>query len=109
MDLRETNELLNDAVCSLNEGQRTYKQTMDYLFNGLRDKGWKTSNPSLKIRHATSPDGYFRAWFKKQAVYYTREDHSFRMARTMTYADLRPASIDEFLGMVSHLRRPRNI
>ena len=46
----------------------TFAQARSALLDALRAAGW-TVNASLKVPHATSPQGHVRLWFKPQAVY----------------------------------------
>lgn len=53
----------------------TFQKAREALQDHLKSKGWKMSNPGLKVQHATSDDGRVRVWFKPQAVYYSVSDH----------------------------------
>jgi hypothetical protein len=46
----------------------TFAQVRFMLLNYLHDKGWSV-NGTLKVPHATSPNGETRLWFKTQAIY----------------------------------------
>jgi len=65
-----------------------YKEARDNLLKAFASAGWHTSDPTLKVTHATSPDGTLRIWFKAQAVYFDKANdkkHNFRNARTLSY------------------------
>lgn len=92
----------------------TYEVAQTALFNALGQEGWKLSSPSLKIRHATTPDGWFRYWFKPRVAYYTvltgmHDRHDFGEARTMAYDyDPRTLRVDTLIRMAeSALKRHR--
>lgn len=64
--------------------KETYKVANTRIFNELGLNGWKLSTPTLKVRHATSPCGRVRLWFKPQAIHYSVGDrHDFGMARSL--------------------------
>jgi len=68
---------------------RTFKQAQAEILDVLQGKGWRLSLRSLKIPHATSPDGWLRLWFKPQAIYYTAGSHNFGDARSLHEDDIR--------------------
>ncbi len=51
----------------------TYKQAKQAIWNALEAEGWEMSRPTLKVPHATDPNGNRhnpdRIWFKPQALY----------------------------------------
>jgi len=49
----------------------TYAQAHQKIIDWLAARGWTLSDSKLKIRHATSPDGTVRLWFKPQAIHFT--------------------------------------
>jgi len=66
---------------------KTYAEAKTAVMDYLKSKGWKLSDPKLKVPHATSPDGKIRFWFKTQAVYFTSggSPHNLNGARTVSY------------------------
>jgi hypothetical protein len=48
--------------------QPTFRVARQRLLAGLEARGWRVAR-SLKVPHATSPDGATRLWFKTQAIY----------------------------------------
>jgi hypothetical protein len=48
---------------------RTYAKAKNEILDALDNDGWKMSNRSLKVPHATSPSKRLRLWFKTQSVY----------------------------------------
>lgn len=46
----------------------TFRVVRDHLIAGLEAHGWRVAK-SLKVPHATSPNGATRLWFKTQAIY----------------------------------------
>lgn len=81
--------------------QKTYAQTFAEFMDALEKDGW-TLKRSLKIPHATSPDGKHKLWFKTQAVYQSRGDQGFGDARTLTYNDLRKYDYAQFKKLAMH-------
>jgi hypothetical protein len=79
----------------------TYKQARQAIFDVLRARGW-TLKTDLKTPYATSPSGYFRLWFKPQAVYYTDGGrHVANDARTISYElDIRKVDPSKFIEWV---------
>jgi hypothetical protein len=78
----------------------TYEQARKRIFAEFGAAGWTTSSPSLKVPHATSPDGLTRAWFKPQAIHFTNvgphQRHELGNAHTVSYSlDIRkvPAGV----------------
>lgn len=47
----------------------TYKQARLRIMRALGGLGWKLSDLSLKVLHATHPHGRVRLWFRPQAVH----------------------------------------
>lgn len=87
----------------------TFEEARNSLMTYLDKEGWKISDRSMKIPYATSPDGEFRAWFKKQAVWFTfdpgmRPHHTFKMARSML-SDVREVAGPEFLRDVERWKK----
>lgn len=89
--------------------QPTYKEAQDAIFSALRRAGWVLSPLTLKLPHATSPNGSLRLWFKPQAVHYTstytsggwatHDRHVASNARSISYdLDIRKMTPSEFLG-----------
>lgn len=85
---------------------KTYAQAQSDILTNLANNGW-TVSPSLKIPHATSPNGRLRLWFKPQAVWYTKVKpgersqfggtHNFKDARSLSYdLDIRKKDPDAF-------------
>jgi hypothetical protein len=90
--------------------KKTFAQARADIFQALRDARWDMGRPSLKIPYATSPNGYLRLWFKKQAVYadtdesYRGRGFSFKAAETLSYSlDIRKMTGEEFLQYVYRL------
>jgi len=90
---------------------RTYAQAREEILDYLDKEGWKLSSKTLRIPHATSPDGNFRLWFKTQAVYHTFADpgyHRFGDARSLSYdLDIRRMSPEKFLDYIIKERKRR--
>jgi len=82
----------------------TYLEARAELFKYLEDKGWKV-NSTLKIPHATSPDGDVRMWFKTQAVWVSYGDahgrHDFKNARSI-HGDIRRMKPEEVIADAKH-------
>lgn len=51
--------------------KRTYRESSDILFDYLARKGWTVSASNLKVRYATSSEGW-RLWFRPQAIWIGR-------------------------------------
>ena len=83
---------------------KTYADAKTELLNYLEKEGWKVSGKTLKIPHATSPEGTLRLWFKPQAIYYTKgTDHSMKDARSIHSDDIRKMSPEQFVKQVERL------
>ena len=86
---------------------KTYKVARDELLQKFAENGWKVSDPSLKVTHATSPDGTLRIWFKAQAVYFDKANnkkHNFRNARTLSYdLDIRKYDPQKIIDYIQKL------
>lgn len=86
---------------------RTFKVARQEILDHLNNAGWNISDPTLKIPHATSPDGTLRLWFKAQAVYYTKSNekkHKPKDARTVSYdLDIRKVSPQNFLDWIEKI------
>lgn len=87
----------------------TYAQAADDIWAALQRAGWSMSSPSLKTRHATSPNGYLRLWFKPQTIHATINSsefapgvrHAMGDARAIAYdLDIRAMSPSEFLDFI---------
>ncbi len=52
----------------------TYAKARTRLLSELKQKGWTTSKPELKITWAVPPSRDFKLWFKAQAIY--KNEHS---------------------------------
>ena len=79
---------------------KTYKQAQDEILQHLQKAGW-TVVGHLKIPHATSKDGFFRFWFKPQAIYYSERgprstSWDFGAARSMWAKDYRFEDPEKF-------------
>lgn len=61
----------------------TFKAAHDRIFAELGQAGWTLSSTYLKVRHATSPDGRVRVWFKPQALWVSEGKHTVGEARSM--------------------------
>jgi hypothetical protein len=74
----------------LTKPDKTYAQAQQDILDNLAANGWQMS-PTLKVPHATSPNGRLRLWFKPQAVWFTklipgeRDRHDFKDARSIAY------------------------
>jgi hypothetical protein len=93
----------------------TYVQAQDAAIDALRRAGWTLSG-MLKVRHATSPGGRVRLWFKPQSVLFTERtgravpgsgypdvlSHTLSDARSLNIADLRDMTGADF---VEEIRR----
>lgn len=106
--LAELRDLLGEA------SGKTFDQARAEILDHLQKLGWAV-NPTLKIPHATSPNGHVRLWFKKQAVYFTdlageqlsrgsdppATRHDFGDARTISYSlDTRKLSPEQFMELI---------
>lgn len=88
----------------------TYAAALTAVFNALGAAGWTLSDPALKVRHATTPDGVYRVWFKARALYYTVAypgAHNMGNARTITY-DTDIARRLSTAAMVAYLNKDSN-
>lgn len=63
----------------------TFKQAKLIILDTLKQAGWDLSSRSLKVPHATSPDGRTRLYFKPQALYADSKPFSLRSARTVSH------------------------
>lgn len=112
MTLRESVEQLRALLGE--GGGRTFDQARVEILDHLQKLGWAV-NPTLKIPHATSPNGHVRLWFKKQAVYFTdlageqlsrgsdppATRHDFGDARTISYSlDTRKLDPEQFMALI---------
>lgn len=83
---------------------RSFGEARMEIFKALQDAGWTMSSLSLKVPHATSPNGYLRLWFKKQAIAASEDRggrHSFGDARAISYdLDIRKLTGKEFLNLL---------
>lgn len=108
-------EALLDSVRDIAEAGKgkTYAQAQADIMAGLEKDGWavKKTGPggSLKIPHATSPDGEHRLYFKAQAIYlhtdrdkYGKPQHDFGNARSLHLGDIRTGSYDDFGKALGH-------
>lgn len=59
------------------------------LLSELKEKGWKTSSPSLKVPWAEHPRGLYKLWFKPQAIY--KDEHS-------TFLEMRGLTADALIA-----------
>ena len=73
----------------------TYPQARIALFSHLISLGW-TVKASLKVPHASPPDGSYKVWFKPQAVYLG--EHS-------TFLDIRALSPEAFVLRVEAMAK----
>jgi lambda repressor-like predicted transcriptional regulator len=84
--------------------KRTYAEARDDIWAALQRAGWSMSLPSLKLPHATSPNGKLRLWFKPQSVHATMSAagrHEAGNARAISYdLDIRTMSPSEFLSFI---------
>lgn len=70
----------------------TFAAAKEALWQYLGAQGWTLSSSSLKVRHATSPDGSARIWFKPQALYVSEgQKHNLGDARSL-WTDVRTAA-----------------
>ncbi len=83
----------------------TYRQAQDRLFQFLGREGWRLSAPGLKVRHATSPDGRFRFWFKSQSIYDSYGAHHDLGHARSTFLDPKHAAGEELLAYEARARR----
>ena len=90
-------------------GTETYAAARQRVHRELGLRGWKTSPPTLKLPHATSPDGQVRLWFKPQAVYHTTGDrHEAGNARTVSYDfDIRGMPVEAVVEVARKLGEER--
>ena len=83
----------------------TFEEARKVIFERLQKEGWKFSPLTLKIPHATSPDGRNRLWFKAWAVYMNdkgAQPNDPKRTHSIT-SDLRDfADPDKFMQMVEH-------
>ncbi|TFH21763.1 MAG: hypothetical protein E4H03_09880 [Myxococcales bacterium] len=89
--------------------QLTYAEARDDIWAALGRAGWELSLPTLRLPHATSPNGLLRLWFKPQAVYYTSQHattdrgHTQANARSVSYdLDIRKMTPTDFLDYIQH-------
>jgi hypothetical protein len=75
---------------------RTFAQSHDEILDYLASRGWSVKK-SLKVPHATSPDGRVRLWFKSQAVYFTNGTHHELGNARSIFVDTRVLTPEEFL------------
>lgn len=75
---------------------RTFMQSHDEILDYLASRGWAVKK-SLKVPHATSPDGRVRLWFKSQAVYFTNGTHHELGNARSIFVDTRALTPEEFL------------
>lgn len=109
--LREFQDaLLIDRVVNAAKGP-TFEQARGEALDALKKDGWKV-NDSLKIPHATSPDGKLRLWFKAQAVWYTFDpdpgrgkSHDFKGARSTWMNDIRKMDTQKFMSEVDRFKK----
>ena len=99
--------------------KRTYKESADDIWHALQRAGWTLSSPTLKVPHATSPNGWLRLWFKPQTVHAstsgsmsgtardrllagrTADTHTLGNARAIAYdLDIRTLTPSQFLDEV---------
>ena len=73
----------------------TYPQARQALFAYLVSLGW-TVKASLKVPHASPPDGSYKLWFKPQAVYL--REHS-------TFLDIRQISPEAFVRIIERMAK----
>jgi hypothetical protein len=74
----------------------TFKAAHSRILASLAALGWDTV-PHLKVRHATSPDGAVRIWFKAQALYVSAGPrHSLNVARSI-HSDGRGRAISDVI------------
>lgn len=86
---------------------RTFIQARQEILDYLEARHWTLSSRSLKVPHATSPDGKVRLWFKAQAVYFTKTDgrmrHDFGEARSWGFSydqDIRKITPEQFFRRI---------
>lgn len=83
----------------------SYEEARKSIFDHLQAHGWKLSDRTLHVPHATSPDGRIRLWFKAHAVHYTTagkgERHEYKNALTLGYdMDIREYTPEGFAAKV---------
>jgi hypothetical protein len=84
------------AVPVVAAAPRTFAQSHDEILDYLASRGWSVKK-SLKVPHATSPDGRVRLWFKPQAVYFTNGTHHELGNARSIFVDTRALTPEEFL------------
>ena len=105
MDRATAERITTNALHTITAAKRpTFKKARLDLHRGLGEKGWRLSSPTLKVPHATSPDGKIRYWFKAQAVYWTYgPPHSLRGGALSTHDDIRkPDALETLLRDKDH-------
>jgi ribosomal protein S27AE len=80
--------------------KQTYAQAQADIMTGLEKDGWKV-NKSLKVPHATSPDGKHKLWFKAQAIYLSKGNEQLGAARSVHAGDIRDGGYDKFSNYLS--------
>ncbi len=70
----------------------TFAEAKTIILEDLRRKGWSVvtfaRGRTLKVPHATSPNGRKRYWFKAQSIYSTEGSNDMGDARS-EHADMR--------------------
>lgn len=98
-----------------NEPKFTYPEARSNIFKELTNHRWALSSTSLKIPHATSPDGKIRLWFKPQAVWMSTVEHhgqrhNYKDAHTISYdLDIRKVDPTKFVRSAEDQFSPRSI
>jgi len=81
--------LLVDRIATRFAKSKTFSEARTGLMDYLAKEGWKLSDRSLKVPHATSPDGDLRIWFKPQAIWFSVGGrHNLQGARSI-HTDIR--------------------
>lgn len=98
-NIAASRSLVHTAGLLRNGGARpTFAAVQKRIFNEFAAEGWTMSSPTLKVPHATSPDGKCRAWFKAQSIYFSRGGgkHELNTAHSATQnfdlRDVRPGA-----------------
>lgn len=93
--------------------QKTYAQARVAIFRELARKGWQLSPMTLKVPHATHPEGHFKLWFKPQAVHYGVSSHGrfldASLARSLHGPDIRKVPAEYFVGWVEQFMGGKDI
>lgn len=78
----------------------TYSAAAKRLLRELAAAGWRTE-PTLKVPHATTPDGRARIWFRPQAVYMVKGNAQALANARSLFVDFRGMSAGQLARIVA--------